>query len=152
MHHQDPDRITAAHLHGAASRLAGWHPPTCEARAAAVAELRDIATTRPKPAPGALHQPPTTLRADLLAEVAGLLYGTAPADHPEAHHGAAELLVEAGADPSMLDHWIGVGRARAKAKASAGAQLGGAGFARQSADNAPRRLSGTACLTYAGGR
>ncbi|MCQ0012730.1 hypothetical protein [Actinomadura madurae] len=83
-------------------------------RARAVAELREIATVRPKPRCGALHEPAATLRADLLAEVAGILLGTAPPDHPEAHRGAAELLVEAGADRGLLDHWIGVGRARAQ--------------------------------------
>jgi hypothetical protein len=108
---QSPDRVIAARLHGAASRLAGWNPPTGAARARAVAELRDLATVRPPARPGTPRQP--VLRADLLAEVAGLLLGTAPADRPEANRAAAELLVEAGATRGLLDHWIGVGRARA---------------------------------------
>lgn len=110
---QSPDRVIVARLHGAASRLAGWNPPKGKARAQAVAELRELATVYPTPRRGALHQPVPVLRADLLAEVAGLLLGTAPADHPEAHRAAAELLVEAGASRGLLDHWIGVGRARA---------------------------------------
>ncbi|WP_141576103.1 hypothetical protein [Actinomadura sp. WMMA1423] len=110
---QTPDRVIASRLTGTATRLAGWNPPTGAARARAVAELRDIATVHPPARRGAVHQPAPVLRADLLAEVAGLLLGTAPTDHPEANRAAAELLVEAGASRGLLDHWIGVGRARA---------------------------------------
>ncbi|MGH8964146.1 MAG: hypothetical protein ACRDXB_02285 [Actinomycetes bacterium] len=118
-HRQDPDRIITARLDAAASRLAGQKPPTGEARADAVAELREIATVIPKRRRGSPHQPPATLRADLLAEVAGILYGSAPPGHPEAYRDAADLLVEAGADRGLLDHWIAVGRARAAASEDA---------------------------------
>lgn len=113
MHHQDPDRIIVARLQGAACRSAGWHPPTGSARADAVDELRAIATVTPRPRRGSPHAPAGRLRGDLLAEAAGLLLGSAPPDYPERNRGAAELLVEAGADRGLLDHWIGVGRARA---------------------------------------
>lgn len=112
-HHQNPDHIITANLHAAASRLAGWNPPTGETRARAVAELREIATIHPKTRHQSPHQSPAVLRADLLAEVAGILYGTAPTSHPQAHHGAAELLMEAGADRTLIDQWIEVGRQRA---------------------------------------
>lgn len=102
-----------AQLQGVACGRAGWHPPVGPARAAAVEELRAIATVTPRPRRGSPHIPVGKLRADLLAKAAGLLLGTAPLDHPERNRGAAELLVEAGADRGLLDHWIGVGRARA---------------------------------------
>lgn len=111
--HQHQDRTITARLQGAACRLAGWVPPTGEARAAAVEELRAIATMKPQPQRGSPHVPLGQLRGDLLAEAAGLLLGTAPLDHPQRNRGAAELLMEAGADRGLLDHWIGVGRARA---------------------------------------
>ena len=53
----DRDRLIAAGLMGAAQRHAGWHDLTAAETAAAVAELRQIAGGR----------------ADLLAEVAGIL-------------------------------------------------------------------------------
>ncbi|GAA4298266.1 hypothetical protein GCM10023178_02000 [Actinomadura luteofluorescens] len=58
-----PDRIIAARLQGAASRLAGQHPLAGKARAAAVAEVREIATVRPATRPGSVHQPTPVLCA-----------------------------------------------------------------------------------------
>jgi hypothetical protein len=55
----DPDRLIVAGLMGAAQRHASWHELTTAQTAAAIAELRQIAGGR----------------ADLLAEVAGILEG-----------------------------------------------------------------------------
>lgn len=113
--HHDRDRIIAAHLQGAASRHAGWRRPEGPDREAAIMELREIATAAPAPLRGSPHQPVPELRADLLAEVAGIFLGTAPALHPEHHEIAADLLIEAGADTARLEHWAAVGRKRATA-------------------------------------
>jgi hypothetical protein len=112
MHHQDRDRLIIARLHSTASRHAGWTRPEGEARARAVAELRDIATVTEEPKCGSLHQPRSEVRTDLLAETAGILLGFAPDDHPEHHRIAADLLREAGADEDAVQQWIPVGRER----------------------------------------
>jgi hypothetical protein len=100
----EPDDLIVAALHGAASRHAGWRAPEGAAREAAVTELRGIANGR----------------ADLLAQVAGLLRGYSPAGDAMHEHNriAADLLVEAGADPAATQKWIEVGgRRRANARA-----------------------------------
>ena len=65
-------------------------------------ELRAIATVR------------GVLRADLLAEQAGLLLGASDRGGPHAAHQAlaGELLVEAGADLKLLPRWRAEGRRR----------------------------------------
>jgi hypothetical protein len=103
----EKDRIIVAWLHGAANRHAGWRRPEGEAHAAAMAELRDIATDRKG------H-----LRADLLAEAAGICRGVALAgglSTPQMEI-MAELLVDAGADPDLVDEWVPIGLERADRK------------------------------------
>ncbi|HEY9412505.1 MAG TPA: hypothetical protein VIP77_23220 [Jiangellaceae bacterium] len=112
MHHQPSDRLIVAKLHGAVSRHAGWTRPEGDARDAAVAELRGIATVSEEPKHGSLHQPRAEVRTDLLAETAGILIGFAPDDHPEHHQIAADLLRDAGADEATIQEWIPVGRKR----------------------------------------
>jgi hypothetical protein len=121
-HHQDPDRLITAHLHGAASRHAGWRRPEGPAREAAIAELRAIATITPAAPPGTFHPPKPVLRTDLLGEVAGILIGAAPDTHPEHNLIAADLLRDAGADEAAVQQSIPVGRAR---REDAGAPLSG---------------------------
>lgn len=112
-HHQDSDRIITAHLHGAATRHAGWRDPEGPAREAAIRELQEIATVTPRPVSGAIHQPTGVLRRDLLAEVAGILLGAAEgASHPEQAQIAAGLLIEAGADETLIPEWTVTGRER----------------------------------------
>jgi hypothetical protein len=96
------DRLTVARLAAAARRDAPRRRPT-EAETAAVArELREIAGDR----------------ADLLAEVAGLLLGyySHTAEEPRSR-AAAHYCVAAGADPGLIPRWIEVGRRRAAAAA-----------------------------------
>lgn len=102
-HHQSADRIITAHLHGAATRHAGWRTPEGPAREAAIRELQEIAAAAPP-----------AKRAALLAEVAGILLGAAThQSHPEQKQIAAELLREAGADETLIPQWVEVGRERA---------------------------------------
>ena len=115
MHHQASDQLIVAKLHGAVSRHAGWARPEGDAREAAVAELRDIATVTEEPKRGSLHQPRSEVRTDLLAETAGILLGFAPDDHPQHHQIAADLLRDAGADEAAIQKWIPVGRERREA-------------------------------------
>jgi hypothetical protein len=93
-----PDRILVAQLMGAARHHARWRKLTGDEEAAAVAELREIAGGR----------------ADLLAEVAGILEGVSEGelDEPLAHQ-AAGLCREAGADPEAIPAWVEEGRRRA---------------------------------------
>jgi hypothetical protein len=83
-------------------RHAGWKAPVGEAREAAIAELRDVAGGR----------------TDLLAEAAGVCRGfelTRAGDLvAEQYRIKADLLVEAGAVPALLDRWIEIGQERAK--------------------------------------
>jgi hypothetical protein len=112
-HHQDADRIITAHLHGAATRHAGWRDPQGPAREAAIRELREIATVTPRAKHGAIHQPAGVLRADLLAEVAGVLLGAAGhLSRSEQNRIAAGLLIEAGADKDLIPKWTTIGRER----------------------------------------
>lgn len=94
----EPDDLIVAALHGAASRHAGWATPVGAARRAAVDELSEVAGGR----------------ADLLSQVAGLLLGYAPSGDAMHEHNriAAELLIEAGADPDTVGKWIEIGGER----------------------------------------
>ena len=100
------DRLIIAHLAGASSRHAGWRRPVGEARDAALAELREIATVDGH------------LRADLLAEEAGILLGIADVKGPPTGlHDAlrGELLVDAGAaPPELVEEWRAEGNYRAR--------------------------------------
>jgi acyl-CoA reductase-like NAD-dependent aldehyde dehydrogenase len=87
-----------ARLTGAAQRHASWPAPTREEMSAAVAELRDLADSR----------------ADLLAEVAGLLIGYYRGTAEEAKaRTAARYCRAAGADPDLVPRWIEEGERRA---------------------------------------
>jgi acyl-CoA reductase-like NAD-dependent aldehyde dehydrogenase len=91
------DRITIAQIHGAAKRHAKWRELTEDERAAAVGELRELAAGR----------------ADLLAEVAGVIegFGEGQLDEPLALQ-AAGLCRDAGADPNPMGEWVAEGRSR----------------------------------------
>ena len=97
-----PDRILVAQLIGEVRHRARWRPLSGGEEAAAVAELCELAGGR----------------ADLLAEVAGVLEGTSEGelDEPLARQAAA-LCRAAGADPEAIPAWIEEGRRR---KAAAG--------------------------------
>ncbi len=92
------DRILVAQLMGEARHHAKWRELTRAEQAAAVARLRELAAGR----------------ADLLAEVAGILEGFHEGElsEPLACQ-AAQLCRDAGADPVQIPAWIDVGRQRA---------------------------------------
>ena len=94
------DRILIAEIWGEARRRAQWRRLTEDEETAAVAELRELAGGR----------------ADLLAEVTGVLEGTSEGelDEPIARQ-AARLCRKAGADESAIPTWIEEGRRRAAA-------------------------------------
>ena len=93
-----PDRLLVAEIYGEARHRARWRDLSSEEETAAVAELRTLADGR----------------ADLLAEVAGILEGTSEGepDEPLARQ-AAGLCRKAGADPEAIPAWIEEGRRRA---------------------------------------
>ena len=92
------DRLIVARISGVAMRHASWREPAEAEIAAAVAELREVAGDRP----------------DLLAEEAGILLGfhEGGLNEPRARS-AAQLLIAAGADESLMPGWIEEGRRRA---------------------------------------
>ena len=94
------DRILSAEISGAASRHARIRGPlTAEARAAAVAELTELAAGR----------------SDLLARFAGMEVGLHEGDLDEERRLlAAQLCIEAGADTTQIPRWIDEGRRRAR--------------------------------------
>ena len=87
-----------AEIWGEARNRARWRELSSDEEAAAVAALAQLAAGR----------------ADLLAEVAGILEGAADGelDEPLARQ-AARLCRQAGADPEAIPRWIEVGRERA---------------------------------------
>jgi hypothetical protein len=93
----EADRLLIAEIWGEARRRAQWRELSIEERAAAVAALRELAGSR----------------ADLLAEVAGVLEGTSEGelDEPLARQAAA-LCRKAGADPEAIPAWTEEGRRR----------------------------------------
>jgi hypothetical protein len=93
----EADRILVAQLTGEARYRAKWRPLTGDEEADAVAALRELAAGR----------------ADLLAEVAGILEGTREGepDEPLARS-AARLCRMAGADQEAVPAWIEEGRRR----------------------------------------
>src|SRR5580700_4476703 len=92
------DRILIAEIWGEARRRAQWRQLTEDEETAAVVALRELAGSR----------------ADLLAEVAGVLEGTSEGelDEPLARQAAA-LCRKAGADPKAIPAWTEEGRRRA---------------------------------------
>lgn len=101
------DGIVVARLQGIAKRHAGWTDPQGDRRADALSELRQVGGDR----------------GDLMAQAAGLLLGFYPSDHIayEHHRIAAQLVIEAGADVSRLEHWIQIGAERGeRARSSRG--------------------------------
>jgi hypothetical protein len=92
--------MMVAKLTGAAMRHARWRDLTEPETASALAELREIADGR----------------ADLLAEVAGILLGAREGDLDEPRaRSAARLCRLAGADETLIPAWIAEGRRRAEA-------------------------------------
>jgi hypothetical protein len=93
----EADRILVAHLTGTARYHARWRELTESESAAAAAELRELAAGR----------------ADLLAEVAGILEGASAGelDEPFSRQAAA-LCRAAGADPDAIPAWIAEGKRR----------------------------------------
>lgn len=91
------DRILVAQLTGTARHHARWRELAAAEEAAAAAELRALAAGR----------------ADLLAEVAGILEGASDGelDEPLARQAAA-LCRLAGADPGAIPAWAEEGRRR----------------------------------------
>lgn len=89
------DELVTACLHGIVSRYCGGYrlpslqPPAGADREAALAEIRG-----------------QTTRADLLAEVAGLMLGF------DGNQAAHDLLIEAGADTGLIPAWVEEGRRR----------------------------------------
>jgi hypothetical protein len=96
----DADRLLVAQITGEARYHARWRDLTADEEAAAVAALRELAAGR----------------ADLLAEVAGVMEGASGGrlDEPFARS-AARLCRLAGADEALIPAWIAEGRRRAGA-------------------------------------
>ena len=97
---RERDQVMVPRLTGAAWRHAPGRAPTRAETAAAVGELREIASGR----------------ADLLAEVAGLLIGYYRRTAEELRaRAAAYYCMAAGAELELIPRWIEVGCARAAA-------------------------------------
>jgi hypothetical protein len=93
----DQDRITVARITGTALRHCLGRPMTGEQEAAALAALAEIADGR----------------VDLLAQTAGLALGCHENDLEfPVHRQVAQLCVTAGADMSLVEMWIDIGRRR----------------------------------------
>jgi hypothetical protein len=93
----EADRLLIAELYGEARHRARWRDLSDDEETAAVSALTDLASGR----------------ADLLAEVAGILEGTSEGamDEPLTRQ-AAGLCRKAGADPGAIPAWIEEGRRR----------------------------------------
>ena len=93
-----PDEILVAKIIGTARRHSRHRPLTEAEHHVAVTELTDLAGGRP----------------DLLARCAGVTAGFHHGDLDEARHlQAAQLCIDAGADPGQVPRWTQEGRARA---------------------------------------
>jgi hypothetical protein len=102
------DRLLVAELYGEARHRTRWRKLSGDEEAAAVAEFRELAGGR----------------ADLLAEVAGILKGTAEGELDEPlKRQAAMLCRKAGADPEAIAAWI-EGRAAPEGLGGCAAVLG----------------------------
>ena len=96
------DRLLVARLSGIAQRHARWGAMDEAQKAEGAAALREVAGDRP----------------DLLAQVAGIMLGTAEGKGPEYQargQAVAELCRLAGADQEVIAGWIEVGRERGAA-------------------------------------
>lgn len=94
------DRLLVAELTGEAQHRARWRPLSSEEEHAVVAALPELANGR----------------ADLLAEVAGVLEGFSEGELDEARAWqAADLCRAAGADPEAIPAWTEEGRRRREA-------------------------------------
>jgi hypothetical protein len=94
----DAERIRYGRIAGIAARHAPAWRPGRQRNAAAVAELAEVADGR----------------ADLLAKCAGLALGYGERQPEAAHYQAmAELCLAAGADKTLIQRWIDIGRQRA---------------------------------------
>ena len=99
----DPDRLLYAQIAGAAARHAAGRQLTAGEEAAAIAELAQAADGR----------------ADLLAEHAGIALGFGESGLEAARsRQIAELCIAAGADETLIEQWIKVGRQRAAVAAA----------------------------------
>jgi hypothetical protein len=95
-------RLLVARLSGIAQRHARWGAMDEAQKAEGAAALREVAGDRP----------------DLLAQVAGIMLGTAEGKGPEYQargQAVAELCRLAGADQEVIAGWIEVGRERGAA-------------------------------------
>lgn len=104
------DPIRCAQISGIVSRYAAWTVPIGAALAAAVAELREVATDEKG-----------RLRRDLLGREAGLHQGLAIAKagfERDGHAAKAALLVFAGADLEVMKAWVNEGIERARSRAA----------------------------------
>jgi hypothetical protein len=98
----DADRLLYGRIAGvAAKRAPAWRPGGRES-ASAIAELAEAADGR----------------ADLLAKCAGLALGYDERQPEAAHQRMAELCIAAGADKTLIQRWIDVGRQRAATAAT----------------------------------
>lgn len=98
----DSGRLLSARLSGIALRHARWGGLTEAGKASGAAELEEVAGDR----------------GDLLAQVAGLVLGSAESKGPEYEargQAVAELCRMAGADEALIPQWIEEGRRRAEA-------------------------------------
>lgn len=100
----DVDSLLYGRIAGTAARHApGWRPGGQE-NAAAIAALAEVADGR----------------ADLLAKCAGLALGYGERQPEAAHYQRmAELCIAAGADTTLIQRWIDIGRHRAAIAAAA---------------------------------
>jgi hypothetical protein len=93
------DRLLVAELFGEAKHHAKWTDLTAAKHDAAVTALRKVAAGR----------------ADLLAEVAGILEGASEGELGERiARQAAQLCRDAGADEALIPQWAAEGRRRAE--------------------------------------
>jgi hypothetical protein len=98
------DRILVAKISGEAEHHATWRELTADEEAAAVAALRELAGGR----------------ADLLAEVCGVMQGASEGElHEPLARQAAEPCRKAGAGPEAIPRWIAEGRRRKGCRADA---------------------------------
>ena len=99
----DSDHLRYGRIAGTAARHAPAWRPGGQENAAAIAKLAEAAGGR----------------ADLLAKCAGLALGYGERQPEAAHYQRiAELCIAAGADKTLIQRWIDIGRQRAAAAAA----------------------------------
>ena len=99
----DSDRLLYGRIAGTAAKHAPIWGLGGQAKAVAIAELAEAADGR----------------ADLLAKCAGLALGYGERQPEAAHYQRmAELCIAAGADKTLIQRWIDIGRQRARADAA----------------------------------